>query len=944
MAITARDNNGNVLEFPDDTPDEVVKREADIFFRRLAGQQQKPSQGQSFLRGLREGATFGFDGRVSDDWRDEREASRKENPWTHTGGELVGAILPAVLSRGRTMEANAAAWAPRVGNTVARGAARTLDLLAPQMGNTIGQTALRNTRAGMIQGGLSGIGHADTQNANGFVDWMTEQLKGGAQGTIVGGGLGLVTSPVVHGIGRLLQNRAAARAAARSEAEEPHQGALNTVAKALERDDILPADLAQHVRDNSLPAAGGRFGQRSAGRWTPQLVEEVADIVLGTPGIRPAQVRAELATRLGQRTLPGAPPPAVPGEDAIRTFMVELERRSAPLNLIDRSGMQGPGSGENMQWTMRAAANTPGRPRAMIRENLVERQLDAGDRVGERIGETVGRRDFERVAAEHRETLERTGAEAYRRAAENERPFDLRPVVQQALEGVENRRGPVPETLRKAIDSMYSDVPIASPAGNNRQVPGYNLDGPERETVLEAFRSANQRVRRPEGLADWVARYARGGILDPGGDVQAIAGNGHRLTRLARGDRGMSLDDIAIRAQEEGFFPPGPRPTIRELLEALGDDLGGNNPRVRMDDFDVLDQLAQQSRTLDDLRESGFTARTERELLEQLGITPGGRAPRTEPRLPQNLEEFTSARQNVRQMLDDEEAKRPLVAGARQNSPVFRALTQFYRDITEAVARENPAWAHANRLWRDGNAATEALDQGSKLALRLNEASRESLADIARLAQVAANHADPLSREAATAQLRLFRVGFARSLMDRLVNNKDATHDLVRELSRPGARQIIDAVLGRRDAVAFLRAMEAEQQMYRTFRAQYGSQTTPLREAIDDQQWAPRLLAAGDWWKPHKLIQAGLEWSAARYNAARNEAMVPMLLDQNPVNQLRTLRAVEGVSRARQNTRQAVTGVGLTNAPGAVTEVERGSAHHSRNPPRSIERRATYGR
>ncbi|TXH45601.1 MAG: hypothetical protein E6Q97_31115 [Desulfurellales bacterium] len=940
MTITARDNLGNVLEFPDGTPDDVVKREAEIMFRRLGKTQEKPSQGQSFMRGLREGATFGFDGRVSDDWRDERETSRKENPWTHTGGEIIGAILPAILSRGRTVEANTAAWAPRVGNTVARGAARTLDLIAPQLGNTVGQTALRNTRAGAVQGFLSGVGHADTQNTNGFVDWLGEQLKGGVQGTIVGGGIGLATSPIVHGIGRLLQNRAAARAAARSEAEEPHQGALNTVAKALERDDILPADLAQHVRDNSLPPAAGRFGQRGAGQWTPQLVEDVADIVLSNPGINAAGVRGQLAARM---TRPGAPPPVLPGDDAIRTFMVELERRSAPLNLVDRSGMQGPGSGENMQWTMRAAANTPGRPRAMIRENLVERQLDAGDRIGQRIGDTVGRRDFERVADQHRETLARTGAEAYRRAAENERPFDLRPVVQQSLEGVENRRGPVPEAVRRAIDSLHSDVPIAGPGANNRQIPGFDLSGPERETVLAAWRSANQRVRRPEGLSDWVARYARGGILDPGGDVQSVAGNGHRLSRLARGNRGMSLDDIAVRAQEEGFFPPGPRPTIRELLDALHDDLGGN-AIVRQADYDALEQIAQATRTLNDLRDAGFTARTEQELLEQLGMVPGGRAPRTEARLPQNLEEFTSARQNVRQMLDDEEAKRPLVAGARQNSPVFRALTQFYRDITEAVASENPAWAHANRLWRDGNAATEALDQGSKLALRLNDASRESLRDLERLAGIAAQHPDPLSREAATAQLRLFRVGFARSLMDRLVNNKDATHDLVRELSRPGARQIVEAVLGRRDAVTFLRAMEAEQQMYRTFRSQYGSQTTPLREAIDDQQWAPRLLAAGDWWKPHKLIQAGLEWSAARYNAARNEAMVPMLLDQNPVNQLRTLRAVEGVSRARQNTRQAITGVGLTNLPGATTEVERGSAHHSRNPPRTIERRVSYGR
>lgn len=503
----------------------------------------------------------------------------------------------------------------------------------------------------------------------------------------------------------------------------------------------------------------------------------------------------------------------------------------------------------------------------------------------------------------------------------------------------------------RAADSMLSDRPVPPSrletvglaSGGNivpHDVPGIQtLPIDERRMYLEGWRSAREPVRdgagnivrrrQIEGLADFVRSYvsrnSRGGrrltINDPSGHLMSVGDD--RFRAMSRPSGGaVSIDDIALAAQDAGFVgrptnsqtSNNPRVTVDEFVDALARDLDGD-PVVRPEDYDLLDAFQHRQQYLNDLAESGLSARTEREALEQLGFV---RAPRegftTEKAPPANLREFIDARANVRQLKETEQNARPR---GSQAGPLERELTSFYAEITDAVASTNPAWARANALVRDGKLGEEALRRGASLATRLNEASRESLDEV-RSAWRLANgetfdmvngrrvprQATPDETAVGQAQVALFRVGFARSLIDRIVNNKRPGHDLVGELMSPGARQIISTVLGPEDARRFLQFVDAEAAMNRTYRSLYGSQTTPLREAIDDLNFAPRFQSALDYLRPGKILDAAMEYTAARYNARRNEALSPMLVDTNPIAQLRTLRAVGNITDARSDVAQ----------------------------------------
>lgn len=167
----------------------------------------------------------------------------------------------------------------------------------------------------------------------------------------------------------------------------------------------------------------------------------------------------------------------------------------------------------------------------------------------------------------------------------------------------------LPEGLAPAVAADQLDLVIAAMKGGKEAKPKL---GPS--------------------LLEWIS--AQGGVEDPGGDLSSMgAADWHKgkpgkrkLLRPAeaRGQAAMfggaaranTLDDIAMRAWEAGYFPEfTERPTVNDLLDAMGEGLRGTDRFAQEDTSATLDVR----QAADDLRS----------LLESRGIDSQTADPRT---------------------------------------------------------------------------------------------------------------------------------------------------------------------------------------------------------------------------------------------------------------------------------------------------------------------------
>lgn len=156
------------------------------------------------------------------------------------------------------------------------------------------------------------------------------------------------------------------------------------------------------------------------------------------------------------------------------------------------------------------------------------------------------------------------------------------------------------------------------PKPRNPDEPNFTPD--EIEAVVEQWRYVRERRNQkpPETLTAFLIR--RGGIQDKGTDVRHLMGGVKSRPGLVSA-RGQTLDDAALAAQEAGYFPPGERPTINDLLNAIDDDLRGN-PQVRIQDGDWLDDVRVTREMENDLDKLGvMSAKTEDEV--RAALRPG---------------------------------------------------------------------------------------------------------------------------------------------------------------------------------------------------------------------------------------------------------------------------------------------------------------------------------
>jgi hypothetical protein len=153
--------------------------------------------------------------------------------------------------------------------------------------------------------------------------------------------------------------------------------------------------------------------------------------------------------------------------------------------------------------------------------------------------------------------------------------------------------------LARARDAAERDAARSEP----NRYEGLPLSADEVETLVGFWQYAKEVLARkkPESLTSFIVRM--GGLEDPGGDVRSMLGRTNArpgLIRKAGSDAGRGLDDWALRAWENGFFPDHlERPTIDEFLDRLGDDLqSGRVTRAEdagyWDDLQVADEMIQE--------------------------------------------------------------------------------------------------------------------------------------------------------------------------------------------------------------------------------------------------------------------------------------------------------------------------------------------------------------
>lgn len=171
--------------------------------------------------------------------------------------------------------------------------------------------------------------------------------------------------------------------------------------------------------------------------------------------------------------------------------------------------------------------------------------------------------------------------------------------VDQAMATESRKLAKQAENLQREMDDLEmgllrrrSDFE-ARTNGNEAEL----ADGATESDVLSMIRQvqSGKAAPRPQTLLGWLHSK---GLYDPGGELGALGINNRTRPGFVRRTRstswgpkqggGLSLDDAANAAWEEGFFPGWTeRPTVRDFLDALDDDFRGLRRVVREADIEA---------------------------------------------------------------------------------------------------------------------------------------------------------------------------------------------------------------------------------------------------------------------------------------------------------------------------------------------------------------------
>lgn len=157
----------------------------------------------------------------------------------------------------------------------------------------------------------------------------------------------------------------------------------------------------------------------------------------------------------------------------------------------------------------------------------------------------------------------------------------------------------MPQDVLPVPSNVVADVEEALAADAGRYAEVKPVD---EKTLIESrgIRTVDGREVRKRGPMDLVTWLrSEGGLRDEGGELSTMGfTNASRDLDLARGEqrfgklvdnqRGMTLDDAALKAWEAGYLPGNERPDINTLLDALDRTHSGRERFYRPEDLDEV--------------------------------------------------------------------------------------------------------------------------------------------------------------------------------------------------------------------------------------------------------------------------------------------------------------------------------------------------------------------
>lgn len=244
---------------------------------------------------------------------------------------------------------------------------------------------------------------------------------------------------------------------------------------------------------------------------------------------------------------------------------------------------------------------------------------------------------------------------------------------------------------------------------------------------------------------------------------------------------------------------------------------------------------------------------------------------------PRTLNDFLDVKLDI-----DDAIQRSMVSdGVRgqKATPLTVALEDFQKSLLRAVDDAVPDYAAARAAAAKGFSKQDAIKMAKDLTLRSNNRQRNALRKF---------------RSLSDDEKDLARVHFAQNISE-MLKNKGQTADVARLFETRSAEQALREILGDKAAGQVMQQITRAGAATRTFRNFSGSQTTPLREKMQEASLSSRLSEAANLIaNPYRALELAGEYGEGVLRRKKDEELLRVLgvTTDNPATFFRTLEDI----------------------------------------------------